>query len=329
MSQRYCPPVLFLIFNRPNLTEKVFATIRNACPERLYIAADGPRQGVPGENDLCEETRKVALEVDWPCDVKTLFREEHLGCGNAVAQAITWFFEQESEGIILEDDCLPHPTFFRFCDELLELYRDDKRVSALSGDNFQIRIWDIVQSYYFSLYFQGWGWATWRRAWDFYDFKMSQWPILRTTSWLKELLIEPAAARFWQNIFDQVHGGRLDTWDFQWTYSCWIQNALTILPSVNLVTNIGHDDLATHTLNAQNALSNIPVHAMEFPLRHPFTMIRDFEADRSDSRYVFGIRPFWSQQTHSLLSFGYRHLPKRIQKFIRSLRAKTRNRWKW
>jgi hypothetical protein len=262
--------------------------------------------------------------VDWPCQVKTLLRVKNLGCGQAVAEAITWFFEQESEGIILEDDCLPHPTFFRFCGELLERYCDDERVVVISGNNYQKRNRCIDTSYYFSIYNQCCGWGTWRRAWQYSDWDLNQWTDLRTTSWLKDLFGDPVVAQFWKRMFDMVHTGRDDIWDFRWNYSCWVQNGLTVLPSANLVTNIGYDDRATHSQSPEDALANLPALAMEFPLRHPPAMIRDFLADRYDSRHVFGIRPFWSRQARSLLRFGYRLLPEQIQQFINPLRAKIR-----
>lgn len=321
MNHRDCPPILFLIFNRPDLTRRVFARIREARPPRLFIAADGPRQYQPGEYELCEQARKFAKEVDWPCEVSTLFREKNLGCGKAVSEAITWFFEQEQEGIILEDDCLPHPAFFRFCNELLERYRDDERVAAISGDNFQKKTGTVDQSYYFSIYFKSWGWATWRRAWQHYDWGLSQWPRLRNTAWLRGLFNDPAAVRYWQRIFDMVHAGQIDTWDFQWTYSCWIQSGLTVLPSVNLVTNIGFNDRGTHTWDQKNAMADLPATPMEFPLWHPLHLIRDFAADRYDTRHVFGVKPIWIEQILAFLRSGFHLLPVNIQKIIDRLRA--------
>jgi hypothetical protein len=312
--------ILLLVFNRVESTRTVFESIRQAKPARLYVAADGPHLDQPGEYELCEEARKVATEVDWPCEVRTLLRKENLGCGKAVAEGITWFFKQEAEGIILEDDCLPHPTFFRFCDELLEHYRDDKRIVAISGDNFQKQNGSNKQSYYFSIYYHSWGWATWRRAWQYYDGELSQWPSLRATSWLGDLLTDSATARYWHNIFDMVQAGKIDTWDYQWTYSCWSQSGLSILPSVNLVTNIGFDDRAAHTKDPKHALANLPSLPMEFPLRHPLYMIRDFTADRHDTRHVFGVQTGqtlkWLAQARNPLSARYRRLLGYIRRVI-------------
>jgi hypothetical protein len=325
MNGNNCPPVLFLIFNRPDLTQKVFDRIREARPKKLFIAADGPRQDRQDEYALCEKARKVATEVDWPCEFKTLFREKNLGCGKAVSEAITWFFENVDEGIILEDDCLPNPTFFRFCGELLERFRDDERVVVISGDNYQKQNLCNEQSYYFSINNYSWGWATWRRAWQYYDEELSQWPRLRTTSWLKDILNDSVAARYWQDIFDIVHAGRIDIWDYQWVYSCWIQSGLSVLPSVNLVTNIGYDNRSTHTNNPEGALANLPLMPMEFPLRHPQYMVRNFAADRYDTRHVFSVQSGqaanWSVRVLTILRRGYRRLPDRIRRIIARIRA--------
>ncbi len=167
-------PVLFLVFNRPDSTRKVFDAIRSARPPKLYITADGPRPDRPAEAKLCSEVRAIASAVDWPCEVKTLFRESNLGCKAGVSSGITWFFSHEDEGIILEDDVLPVPTFFNFCDEMLERYRDDARVSMISGCNLISNHFSPKQSYFFSRYNLIWGWATWRRAWQHYDVAMTQ-----------------------------------------------------------------------------------------------------------------------------------------------------------
>jgi hypothetical protein len=319
-------PLLFLIFNRPDTTQRVFDEIRKAQPAQLFVAADGPRKDRPDDYELCNKTREIIQQVDWDCKVFTRFQDSNIGCKYAVSSAINWFFSNVEEGIILEDDCVPHLTFYRFCDELLERYRDDERVVVISGNNFQRQNTCVDASYYFSIYNQCWGWATWRRAWQYYDWELSQWPNLRNTGWLKDLFGNPAVANYWKSMFDMVQTGRIDTWDFQWTYSCWIQGGMTVLPSVNLVTNIGHDDRATHSQAPDSDLANLPALAMEFPLRHPLTMIRNYAADRSDSRHVFGVRPYWSQQVRSLLRFGYRQLPERIQQLVNPLRAKIRNR---
>lgn len=168
------PAVLFIIFNRPETTQRVFEAIRLAKPSRLYVAADGARENKAGENELCEQTRKIIQNIDWQCDVKTLFQKENLGCGKAVSKAISWFFENEEMGIILEDDCLPHPSFFKYCEELLEKYKNNEMIGIISGSNFQKskKIGDC--SYYFSDLINVWGWASWARNWNDFKFNVNE-----------------------------------------------------------------------------------------------------------------------------------------------------------
>jgi len=172
MGQEFNTPILFLVFNRPNTTQRVFNVIRQVKPKQLFVAADGPRRDKGADEEKCEATREIVKQIDWDCEVKTLFREENLGCGKAVSSAITWFFENVEEGIILEDDCLPNLDFFGYCEELLDRYRDNREVMFIGGDNFQKgKKWGDA-SYYFSAYNHVWGWATWKRTWDIYDFKL-------------------------------------------------------------------------------------------------------------------------------------------------------------
>lgn len=285
------PPVLFLIFNRPDLTKQVFECIREAHPAQLFIAADGPRADRPGEADLCAQTRAVVKTIDWECKVHTLFRDHNLGCKMAVSSAITWFFDHVEEGIILEDDCLPHPSFFSFCRELLERYRDDERIMAISGNNFQPAHSTSPYSYYFSIYNHIWGWASWRRAWQHYDGDFRRWPHLRDSSFLKNLHKNGSAVNYWQSIFDKAYAGQIDSWGYPWTYSCWVQNGLTILPKVNLVTNIGFDERATHTKDQYAKVANLETKPIEFPLRHPSSTVANHQADRYTTMHHFGIHP--------------------------------------
>jgi hypothetical protein len=283
-----CPPVLLLIFNRPDLTRQVFARIREARPGRLYIAADGPRQTRIGEYELCEEARKIAKEVDWPCEVKILFREKNLGCGKAVSEAISWLFENEQEGIILEDDCIPDGSFFRFCGELLELYRDEPRVMMIGGTfagsgphEFSKKSPNLSASYFFSRHVVCWGWATWRRAWNLFDYKITSWPRLRNTDWLHKISDgSQYHQKYWESSFQSIHNGIVDIWDFQWVFSVWFYNGLSIQPMKNLVTNIGYDENATHTKIGDGFANTLPNESIEFPLGHPDLIERNQEMDR-------------------------------------------------
>jgi len=284
-SNSFTPPhplnaaVLFLVFNRPDTTKQVFEAIRKAKPPRLYVAADGSRAKKVGEAEKVEQVRRIATQVDWDCEVKTLFREKNLGCRVGVSSAIDWFFENEEEGIILEDDCLPSQSFFWFCEELLERYREDMRIMAISGANFQRGPAHNEFSYYFSRFNHCWGWASWSRAWLHYEKDMQSWPYIRDHSYLQDILLNKKSVKYWSKIFETTYKNEIDTWDYQWTFSCWVQNGLTILPNVNLVSNIGFAGDATHTTGKDNANSKISVFNLLFPLKHPNWMIRDKRAD--------------------------------------------------
>lgn len=279
-------PVAFLIFNRPHTTERVFAEIAKAKPPKLFIVADGPRRGRKGEAEKCAAARAIIEQVNWDCEVLKNYAEENLGMGRREYSGFDWVFDNVEEAILLEDDCLPHPTFFRFCEELLEKYRFDTRVMGISGNNFQFGRRRTKYSYYFSHYVHCWGWATWKRAWQAYDFEMRLWPEFEQGEWLKDILIDARAIKYWEKIFHMVLRGEIDTWDYQWMFACWIQHGLTILPNVNLVENIGFAPDGTYCKEPGNCLANICKTAMTFPLRHPPFMIRDFLADQFEQRTI-------------------------------------------
>ena len=216
-------PVALFAFNRPQQTRAVFAAIRVAQPQHLLLVMDGPRGDRPAEAELCAEVRNIISAVDWPCQVRTNFSATNLGCKRRVSSAVQWVFEQVPEAIILEDDCLPHPTFFRFCDELIKKYRDDNRVGLISGDNFLEGRARTPYSYYFTRHTHIWGWASWRRAMRNYDVAMPTWPEIKEGGWLHDILGDnPDYVRYWSEYFDQVYNGKIDTWDYQLTYSMWI-----------------------------------------------------------------------------------------------------------
>lgn len=272
-------PVLFIVFNRPETTSRVFEAIRQAKPPRLYVAADGPRASREGETERIARVRRIATAVEWPCEVFTLFREENLGCKRAVSEAITWFFRQEERGIILEDDCLPHQDFFSFCEALLVRYADDERVSVITGDNFQDGIERGDGSYYFSRYNHVWGWASWRRAWQHCDIDLTFWPEWkRTTHWRSEFP-DGVERRYWEKIFDRMHAQKIDTWDYPWTASVWYHGGLTATPNVNLISNIGFGEGATHTTATRSKHAALPIRSIG-NLKHPSKVVRDSEADR-------------------------------------------------
>lgn len=279
-------PVLFLVFNRPDVTGRVFEAIRKAQPPRLYVAADGPRQDRPEDCERIKETRQIATQVDWPCEVRTLFRDANLGCKHAVSGGINWFFDNEEKGIILEDDCLPHQDFFSFCEELLERYRDDKRIIAITGNNFQRGQWRGEGSYYFSKYFHCWGWASWRRAWTFYDGELSFWPEWGATERYLRLHQDPLERRYWEKIFDRVKAGTIDSWAYPWAASCNYREGLTATPNSNLVSNIGFGENATHTVG-HSWLSGMTTRSYR-NLSHPKDIAQHVQADGFVFDQVFG-----------------------------------------
>lgn len=278
MQTNFSAPILFLIFNRPDTTQRVFDKIKKQKPAKLYVASDGPRKNKEGEKELCDETRKIIKQVDWNCEVKTLFRQENLGCKKAVSSAIDWFFENEEMGIILEDDCLPDQSFFGYCAELLEKYRDDERIMMISGDNFQNGIKRGDGSYYFSKSIHIWGWATWKRAWKKYDADIKTFPLFKKQNRISSIVNGKTNQLAWLANFEAVFEKRLDTWDYQWTYAIWANGGLGILPNINLISNIGFRIDATHTRSEDNKYANMKTDRLE-KIIHPTFTIEDKIAD--------------------------------------------------
>ena len=274
-------PVAFMIFNRPDVTERVFREIAAAKPPRLFVIADGPRPDHPGEAEKCAATRAVVERVDWDCDVAKNYADENLGCGLRVATGVSWVFQHADRAVFLEDDCLPHPSFFQFCEELLDRYRDNERVMHISGTNLQLGQNRGPSSYYFSRLVNVWGWASWRRAWQSFDLGVKQWPQFRDTSWLLEILGDPRAAQYWREQFERAYQSKDHwwTWDYQWNFAALARNGLSIVPNRNLVSNIGFGEDATHTKWAESRWANLPRTEMTFPLQHPAGIASNREAD--------------------------------------------------
>jgi hypothetical protein len=272
--------VLFLVFNRPDTTARVFNEIRKARPPRLYVAADGPRADRAGEIGLVESVRMIATDVDWPCEVRTLYRKDNLGCKLAVSGAITWFFEQEEEGIILEDDTLPSPSFFWFCQELLERYRDDERIFIISGYNKQNQ-WNADESDYFFSYFGGiWGWASWRRAWKYYDIDMTDLERNASKGFFEHYLGKKLGGiRKKQLLSAKINNinGKMNTWDYPWAYSRHLHGGIACVPAVSLVTNIGFSERATHTKGKN--LDKVYRNEIRFPVRFNDNIVADKSYD--------------------------------------------------
>lgn len=300
-------PVALIIFNRADTTRKVLDVLRKVRPRTLFVIADGPRPGVPDDERLCAEARAVIDEVDWPCEVRRRFLDANLGCGHGPAQGLAWVFSQVDECIILEDDCAPDITFFQFCREMLERYRDDRRIMMVSGNNHLLGKKTIADSYFYSINTQTHGWATWRRAWKEYDFYISDWPAVRSLQWLTNHLGNKEYARWWLKLFDRAYqeaksNPKCSYWDFQWTYTCWKNHALNVIPSSNLVTNLGYGDNATHPTPLDHPLANLSVGAMRFPLQHPPALTPDYEADRILSETVYCYRSLYKKVFYKMMA---------------------------
>lgn len=279
--------VLLLAFNRPDRLRSVVDAIRPDAPPRVYLAVDGPRGTVAADAERVRRTQAVVGDIDWDCEVRTLFRDENLGCGRAVSGGIDWFLAQEVSGVILEDDLIPGPDFLRYCDVMLDRYRDDPRVFAVSGCNLvpkaQIR---APGSYRFSGITHVWGWATWRRAWQHYRFDLGGWQErLSVTKRLKAVGGHPAQAAFWTAAFELVRRGHLDTWDHQFILTTMEHGGLTVAPNVNLVENAGFDGDSTHMTERPSYLR--PVEPLAWPLVDA-PVLRDVHADNWEYRHVFG-----------------------------------------
>ena len=271
-------PIALFIYKRPQATERVLAEIARAKPQRLFVIADGPKSNE--EAEICAKARALIERVDWDCEVLTNFSEVNLKSGQRVSSGINWVFEQCEEAIIVEDDCVPHPSFFRFCQELLEKYRDHDQVMMIAGTNQLAGKQRVPDSYYFSQYIATWGWATWRRAWRHYDLEIGLWPSLRNTDWLQKAFDHPVVTRFCQERFDEVWAGEVDTWDIQWFFTCLVNDGLSIIPNVNLITNIGAGSDSTHFRERIEGITHVPANEITFPLKHPARIVKNREADR-------------------------------------------------
>ncbi len=280
MENQFSVPILFLVFNRPSTTKVVFDIIRKVRPRKLYLSADGPRRDKEGEQEKCDEVKSIITKVDWPCEVKTLFRDENLGCGRGVSGGITWFFENEPEGIILEDDCLPDLSFFPYCEELLDRYRNDHRIMEISGNT----IWpeeycSTDYSYAFSAHNNIWGWASWRRAWNLYDYEMKQYPAIKEKGYLDKQFNSIYERDYFKFVFERTYLFPHITWDYQWEFVKRINSGLAVIPCKNMVVNIGYGGDATSTSDSNNPGANLRSEPMSFPLKHPPYIMVDSNAD--------------------------------------------------
>lgn len=279
-------PILFLIFNRPDTTARVFESIKAMKPKKLFVSADGARAFKAGESDICAITRAIITDqIDWDCDLQVNFYTENLGCRKAVSGGITWFFNQVPAGIILEDDCLPDPDFFTFCAEMLELYAHDQRIMHITGNNFQNGKIRGNASYYFSRYSHIWGWATWARAWKNYEPNMAGLEEFFEDDFIHQITPKAGSKKYWQGKFFKVKNNLIDTWDYQWLYATWKHNGLTIIPNKNLVTNIGFE-AGTHFNGSK--LGNLYQKSYSLgKIVHPEIVLPHAEADAYTEKTIF------------------------------------------
>jgi len=273
-------PVALFVFKRPDTTRRVFDAISKARPAKLLLIADGPRRDKMGEQEACRKVRDIIARVDWPCEVLQNFSERNLGCGERMISGLNWVFSQVEDAIILEDDCLPDPSFFPYCQELLERYRGDSRIAYISGCNLVERYITIDDSYCFTRIGGIWGWATWRLAWRRYDRNLTDWPEIKSRRLLAEVFDYPAGVAYFTAMFDAMYEKKgPDTWDYQWLYTCLRDNLTAIIPRVNLIANIGFGKDAAHTTEP-DARFVLPAARLQFPLKHPSSLIPLLSLDR-------------------------------------------------
>jgi hypothetical protein len=311
--------VLLLAWRRPGTTLQVIEAIRAYAPDRIYVACDGPNPARPGEEQKVLATRDVIRrEIDWPCQIKHLYSAGNQGCCHGVSRAISWFFEQEAEGIILEDDCVPHIDFFFYCESLLERFRNDERVWCISGNNFQDGHWRGDGSYYFSRYPHCWGWASWSSRWRHYDVSLANWPTFVECDLLLSIFSDPRERSYWAQIWWQTYLEAIyaTTWDYQWTFLCIANNGLTALPNRNLVSNIGFGVDATHTVNE---LASEHLSQGLGALQHPSFPLRDEVADRYTFEYHIA-----GQKMRQEASFRSRLLTPILSRLRRASRSPLR-----
>ena len=280
-------PIAIFIFQRPDLTARVFDAIRSVRPKTLLIVADGPSPGNKEQKLLVQQTRNVVKQINWPCHVLQNFAQHNMGCKHRMSSGLDWVFANVQEAIILEDDCLPSNGFFHYCEQLLTRYRDDPRVSSISGTKVHCPHATSEYSYFFSKYFHCWGWASWRRVWQQYDLQMRDWPLAYRSGLLKHVADSYDEQCYWARILDKQFHGHFDTWDYQMVFNCWKLGGLTALPVVNLVSNIGFDNRGTHTLDQQDRLANYPISDLG-TLHHPPDIERHIVADQMTFRHAFG-----------------------------------------
>lgn len=320
-------PVAFIVFNRPSLTLQTFAALRKQQPRELFIIADGPRRGHATDAERCRQVREIVADIDWPCQVHRNYADENLGCRQRVISGLDWVFNHVDTAIVLEDDCLPHPDFYTFCDTLLDRYRDDERVWVITGNNFQNGRWRGDASYYFSRFNHCWGWATWKRAWKNNEPPITFWPDWKQSAAWKQLWPKKRERAYWERIFDKMYRNEIDSWAYTWTASAWYHGGLTATPNVNLVSNIGFGPDATHT-RTDSALSNLTTAALG-NLSHPSVVQADLKADEFAYGYAFRGRNQGIKHRIRRLATKFDRACQRVSHRLHSLASAPRSAYRW
>ena len=287
-SASFDTPILIIFWRRADAVAKVIESLRPLAPSRLFLACDGPRQGDGDEHSKVQQARSLVDQlIDWPCSIEKRFSELNQGCKYGPANAIGWFFSHVEAGIILEDDCLPHPSFFPYCQSLLSHYRHDTRVWQISGNNFVEEQTPTESSYFFSGYTTTWGWATWRRCWQAYDMDMKLWPQIRGSGQLANAFRNQDELEYWTRIWDKLTEENYPiTWDYQWNFTCFANGGLSAIPRYNLVSNIGFGEGATHCLNEDDPRAELKSRDLS-GLTHPLLVLRDWGHDRAIFENVY------------------------------------------
>lgn len=241
-------PVLLMLFNRPDITRELFKKLREAKPKKLFVAANGPRPNVPGDAELCNSVRAIFNEIDWECEVHTNFPEVNINMHTRWYASLDWFFESVDRGIVLEDDCIPDLSFFSYCAELLEKYKNNPEIMHINGSNFQFGRKRGNGSYYFSKYSHVWGWATWKRAWEKYDDTLVSFPSFKKEDSISTAVTSHKEKLYWLRYFDSLYFRTRNSCDIKWLYATWVSKGLSITPNVNMISNIGYGLAAGHTL---------------------------------------------------------------------------------
>ena len=286
---KFDTPIAYIIYNRAEHTRKSFEVLKKLRPSRLFIIADGPKPDNVSDISSVTTVRKITEDLNWDCRVERNYSKVNLGLKSRVSSGLDWVFEQVDKAIVLEDDCIPHPDFFKFCESLLNFYEKNDKISVITGNNFQNHRPNASASYYFTKFCHCWGWATWKRAWKKYDGNIRFWPNWSKSEGWKQSFSDDSELKYWKSIFESVYLNKIDSWAYPWTACNWYNNSLSIAPNVNLVSNIGFGADGTHTKSKNHTSANLSV----FPLKnilHPRDVVQDFDADEKDYLYHFGGR---------------------------------------